>query len=144
MSSSSSSSSSATPRRGIRLRRAAQTRFVANAVDGFRFTVTAHSGHDMPDEIFLYLRRPANPTTGEEADEFASVCSAPDLEEYPVGEPTGTPPFFRAAEIDLVFRSQGEADEAWELIKREVEVLVETLNLNDRLTVEEDVQLGGD
>lgn len=141
---SSSSSSSASPGRGIKLRRAAQTRFVANAVDGFRFTVTAHSAHDMPNEIFLYLRRPLDPRTGDEADEFTSVCSAPDLEEYPVGEPTGTPAFFRSAEIDLVFRSQAEAAEAWELIKREVEVLVRTLNLNDELTVEDDVQFGGD
>lgn len=143
-SSASSTSSSATPRRGIKLRRAAQTRFVANAVDGFRFTVTAHTAVDMPEEIFLYLRRPYNPATAEEADEFTSVCSAPDLEEYPVGEPIGTPAFFRLAEIDLVFRSQAEANDAWELIKREVEVLVNTLNLNDELTVEDDVQIGGD
>lgn len=142
-SSSSSSASSEAPRRGIRLRRAAQERFVANAVDGFRFTVTAHSAFDMPNEIFLYLRRPLDPTTGEEADEFTSVCSVPDLEEYPANGPTGTPPFFRAAEIDLVFRSQTEADEAWAVIQREVEVLVRTLNLTDELAAEADVEIGG-
>lgn len=142
-SSSSSSTSSGTPRRGVRLRREAQTRYVVNAVDGFRFTVTAYDAYDMPNEIFLYLRRPYNPTTGEEADEFTSVCSMPDLEEYPAGAPAGVPPFFRLATIDLVFRSQALADEAWELIKREVEVLVETLRLADQLAVTEDVQIGG-
>ena len=127
----SSSSSSDPGRRGVSLRRAAQTRFVANGVDGFRFTVEAHSPAHMPAEIFLYVRRPLDPRTGEEADEFTSVCSAPDLEEYPATAPTGNPPFFRLATIDLVVRSQHEADEAWAVIRRDVGVLVETLDLGD-------------
>ncbi len=143
MSSSSSSSSSESPRRGVQLLRAAQTRYVANAVDGFRFTVTAHDAFDMPNEIFLYLRRSLNPATGEQADEFSNVCSAPDLEEYPIGEPTSTPAFFRSAEIDLVFRSQSEAEDAWTVLQREVAVLVNTLNINDALAVTDDVQIGG-
>ncbi len=142
-SSSSSSSSSETPVRGIKLRRSAQTRYVANAVDGFRFTVEAHSAYDMPNEIFLYLRRPYDPTTAETADEFSNVCSVPDLEEYPASGPTGTPPFFRESVVDLVFRSMHDADEAWAVIQRDVQVLVDTLNLNDILGVEDDVEIGG-
>lgn len=139
--SSSSEASVESARRTIRLRRAAQTRFVLNAVDGFRFTVTAHSANDMPNEIFLYIRRPADAGSGE-VDEFTCICSAPDLEEYPTEGPTGLPPFFRLAEIDLVFRSQSLADEAWTVIKRDVEVLVHTLNLNDELAVTDDIEIG--
>lgn len=138
-----SSSSSQAQRRGIRLVRETQTRFVTNAVDGFRFTVTASDAYDMPNEIFAYVRRPLNPTLGTEADEFSHVCSVPDLEEYPAAEPTGTPPFFRLSTIDLVFRSQTDAEEAWELIQREVTVLVDTLNRNDVLSTTHDVQIGG-
>lgn len=140
---SSSSSSSTAPRRSVRLRKLAQQRFVTNAVDGFRFVVEAHSAYGMPNEIFLYLRRPYNPTTGEEADEFSNVCSVPDLEEYPVGAPTGLPAFFRDSKIDLVFRSMHEADEAWAVIQHDVQVLVDTLNLNDELAEEIDIEIGG-
>lgn len=142
-SSGSSQSSSLAPGRSITLRRRAQTRFVANAVDGFRFTVEAHSARNMPAEVFLYLRRSADPTTGAAADEFSNVCSAPDLAEYPTGGPTGTPPFFRAATVDLVFRSQAEAEEAWEVLQREVRVLVDTLDKGDALGAAEDVEIEG-
>jgi hypothetical protein len=139
----SSSSSSASSRRGIRLRKSAQTQFVINHVSGFRFTVEAYEAYDMPNEIFLYLRGLLDPTTGEEADVFSNVCSSPDLEEYPAGAPTGVPQFFRLASVDLVFRSVHEADEAWDLIQREVAVLVETLNKSDVLAVAADVEIGG-
>lgn len=142
-SSSSDTPSSEAPRRKVDLTRRAQTRFVSNAVDGFRFTVAAENAVLMPAEVFRYLRRPYNPVTGVEADEFDGVCSLPDLEEMPAGAPTGSPPFFRLAEIDLVFRSMSEADEAWAVIQADVAVLVRTMDLADDLGVAETVEIGG-
>jgi hypothetical protein len=142
-SSSSSLSSSESPRRKVDLTRRAQTRFVANAVDGFRFTVAAENAVLMPAEIFRYIRRPYNPATGAEADEFDGVCSVPDLEELPVGAPTGSPQFFRLAELDLVFRSMTEADEAWDVIRADVGTLVRTLNLADELGAAETTEIDG-
>lgn len=150
MSSSSSSSSngsepssSSDRTRGVTLRKASVSRYTTSKVDGFRFRVEAVDPVDMPADIFLYLRRPLDPATGADADEFSNVCSPADLEEYPVGSPTGTPPFFRAAEVDLVFRSQSQAEEAWESIRAEVAVLVDTLNLMDGLENAEEIRIGG-
>lgn len=137
-----SSQSSETCTRGIRLRRFAQARYVANSVDGFRFKVRAYGACDMPNEIFLYQRKPYDLTTGAEADVFTSVCSPIDIEEYPSGAPDGTPAFFRQAVIDLVFRSQRTADDAWAKIKMDVRNLVAALDYMDELEVTDDVVYG--
>lgn len=139
---SSSQSSAGSFSRGIRLRRFSQTHYVVGSVDGYRFRVVAYGAYDMPNEIFLFRRRTYNPDTAEEADEFTSICSPADLEEYPVDAPTGTPPFFRASEIDLVFRSSSIADDAWDIIKADVESLVRTLGYMDVLDTTEDETYG--
>ena len=139
---SSSSVPIATYTRGIRLKRLIQSRYNANGVDGFRFRVLAYDAYLMPDEIFLFQREPYNLNTGEEADVFTSVCSSVDLQEYPVGAPSGTPAFFRQAEIDLIFRSRAQADDAWDLIKKAVDVLVRSLNTQDEMEESEVVTYG--
>ena len=137
-----SSSEAPTYTRGVKLRRLAQEHFTVNAVTGFRFTVEALDPWLMPDEIFRFERRPWSPAN--EADFFDGVCSPADLEEYPpdAPDPGSASKFFRKKIIDLVFRSQSEADEAWDLIQEEVDVLVSTLNLMDRLTAAETVTIG--
>ena len=138
----SSSSESPPARPAVSLLREAQTRFVSNAIDGFRFTVTAHSNVGMPAEVFLFLRHSADPTTGGESDEFSNVCSAPDLAEYPAHAPTGRPRFFRGPRVDLVFRSVAESEEAWLAIVEDVAGLVRTLRANEALAVADDLRFG--
>ncbi len=141
-SSQSSSAQSEAPKRGVRFRRYAQSRFVINNIDGFRFRVVAYGAFDMPNEIFRYIRRPYNPTTGAEADEFDGVCSSVDLQELPAGAPTGVPPYFRLDEIDVVFRTRAEADEAWSVLQTEFDALLDSLNAQDELGIVEDIVIG--
>jgi len=128
--------------RGVRLRRFAQTRFVANAVDAFRFRVEAFDNYLMPKEIFRYERK-AWPSGGT-VDAFDGVASPVDIEEYPVGEPNAGDviQYFRTHEIDLVLRTQREADEAWRVLREEVDILIETLNLMDDLVLEATATFG--
>jgi hypothetical protein len=140
----SSVSSASSCTRGVKLRRFAQERYVANAVDGFRFQVVAYAECGMPKDIFLYLRKPYDPTTGADRDEFQGVASPSDLEEYPAGAPIvgSQPPWWRSHTVDLVFRSQSLAEEAWTALLEEVGILVDTLDLMDELTVIADVAFG--
>lgn len=143
--SSSSSSSVVSYSRGIRLRRFAQTRYTAGQDDAFRLVVSAYGAYLMPNEIFRFLRKTQDFTTNEPADEFDGVCSPADLEELTANAPEdgAQPPFFRKATVDLVFRSQREANAAWSALQQEVGVLVTTLNRMDTLEADGDYTAGG-
>jgi hypothetical protein len=129
--------------RGIYLRRLVQTRFQTNVIDGFRFRVEAHDANQMPNAIFRYLRRQAD-AKGNTADEFDGVCSPPDLEEFGEGEPVAgaAPSFLRLDYVDLVFRSQSQAEDAWKVIVEDVTSLVDTLNAMDKIVEAQDLKIG--
>jgi len=141
--SSNSSASVASGGRGVYLRRLVQTRFQTNVIDGFRFRVEAHDANLMPKAIFRYLRRQAD-ADGNTVDEFDGVCSPPDLEEFGEGEPVAgaAPPFLRLDYVDVVFRSQSQADDAWKVIVEDVTALVETLNVMDNIVEAQDLKIG--
>jgi hypothetical protein len=145
-SSSSSSSSSENPEndRGIYLQHTGQTRYVAGAVQGYRLTVTAVRGSEMPNEIFRYIMRPTDPTTGATAGFLDGICSPADLEDLPINapRPQDSPQFFRLATVDVVLRSQTEANEFWQDILDDVDMLINTLNLMDDQTPFQLVRLG--
>ena len=128
---------------GVRLKRFAQRRYTINGVDGFRFKVMAYDAYNMPNHIFRYLRKPAQPA-GMEEDVFNGVCSSVDLSEYAQDEPTAgqVPKFFRDHVVDLVFRSVHEADTAWEVIQQSVATLVNTLVFMEDLAEEEEITFG--
>ncbi len=143
-SNSSTSSSAVTANgRGLYLRRLVQERFQTNVIDGFRFKVEAHDANLMPTAVFRYLRRQSD-SEGNTADEFDGVCSPPDLEEFGEGEPVAgaSPPYLRLDYVDLVFRSQSQADEAWAVIVEEVKALVDTLNVMDTIVEAQDLKVG--
>lgn len=129
--------------RGIYLRRLVQERFQTNVIDGFRFRVEAHDNHLMPKAIFRYLRRQSD-ADGGEVDEFDGVCSPPDLEEFGETEPVAgaAPPYLRLDYVDVVFRSQSQADDAWKVIVEEVTSLVDTLNVMDNIVEAQDLKIG--
>lgn len=139
----SSSAAVASAGRGIYLRRLVQERFQTNVIDGFRFRVEAHDPSLMPKAIFRYLRRQAD-SEGGEADEFDGVCSPPDLEEFGEGEPVAgaAPPYLRLDYVDVVFRSQSQAEDAWKVIVEEVTSLVDTLNAMDTVVEAQDLKIG--
>ena len=107
-----------------------QKRFVINATDGFRLKVEAKNPCLMEAEIFRYYRYPAAQIYGGKIlDEFTGVCSWADMVELPKDAPIpGTSPAaFRLSYFDVVVRTQALAYEVWELVKKDVDHLVQTM-----------------
>lgn len=143
-SSSSSSVGSPTTGRGIYLKRFTQTTVNNSLISGFRFKVVAHDGNEMTNSIFRYQREALNARDGTYRLVFDGVCSPPDIEEFAENEPAvGVfPEFCRLDYVDLVFRSQAVAEEAWTILVEEVANLVVTLNKMDEVREEADVKIG--
>lgn len=145
-SSSSVSSSIGNPEysRGIWLRKLEQSLYSSNRIQGFRFKVVAYGGNEMPNFIFRYTREALNVREGTYRLAFDGVCSPVDLEEYPESEPiVGVfPEFCRLDYVDLVFRSQSIAEEAWNIMVEEVGNLVYTLNIMEETVPAQDLKLG--
>lgn len=129
---------------GIYLQREVQERFQVNVIDGFRWKVTAVGAAGMTDHIFRYIRRPLDVAAGTTVDEFDGVCSPPDLEEFGENNPVPDvePKFLRLNYVDLVFRSQHEADEAWTALVEDVTSLVETLKVMERTVPAQTLKVG--
>ena len=145
-SSSSSGSSESTPssKHGIKLKKFTQTSYVVNNVDGFRMKIEANSANNMSNAIFRYIRGSFNSNSGTYQEDFDGVCSPSDLEEFPEDAPAGTsnPAWFRKSYVDLVFRSQTTAEEAWDRIVKDVTILVKTLDTMDNISQEKIVSIG--
>jgi hypothetical protein len=143
---SSSSSSIGDPvyGRGIWLRRLVQTKYVSNTIDGFRFKVVTYGANLMPETIFRYAREALNAREGGYRLAFDGVCSPSDIEEFPEEAPlVGVyPEFCRLNYVDLVFRSQAEAEETWTALLEEVGHLVNTLNVMDDIQPQADLSIG--
>lgn len=142
--SSTSSSQGQPDGHGIRLKKYVQTKYVVNNVDGFRMKIDAYDANNMSAAIFRYLRAPFSAATGTYSDEFDGVCSPSDMEEFPENSPTANsnPAWFRKDSVDLVFRSQTTANETWDKIVSDVNVLVNTLDIMDIIQPEITVSIG--
>lgn len=93
-----------------------------------RVTVTRWSNID--PNIFMFRAHTNDPESGEPYASFECVASPVDLEEYPVGEPLSgenAHPYFRLAEVDLLFRNEELLNETWEAIKQDRDELVRTI-----------------
>jgi len=144
--SSSSFSSSDTPsdKHGIKLKRYVQAKYVINNIDGFRMKVEALDANGMSNAIFRYLRGPLSASTGSYQDDFDGICSPSDLEEFyeNAPQPGANPAWFRKSYVDLVFRSQATANEAWEMMLSDVKILVKTMDTMEDIQPEITVSIG--
>ena len=140
----SSSSQTQSDKHGVRIKRFVQQKFEINNVDGYRMKIIAYDGNKMSNSVFRYIRGPFSQTAGAYFEEFDGVCSPADLEEFPEDTPTqnSNPAWFRKDYIDLVFRSQTTADEAWNMIVKDLTVLVSSLNLMENIVAEKIVDIG--
>jgi len=131
--------------RYIKLVKEAQGTYVSGRTQGYRIVVNATESSGIPKEIFVFQRKPgsgADPAVPY-LDEFTNIASPADLEEYPVGAPIDpNAPFFRMATVDLVFRSEELAADAWAGILSDAAGLVEALNYMDNLSQVEEVIIG--
>jgi hypothetical protein len=99
---------------------------------------------DMPKDVFVYRRHPADPYSGVIFDELCTVASVVDLSEYPVGDPDPNKafPFFRKDFVEVDVRSMKEFDEIWTRIVELTCQLAETLDRADILVVDDEAVCG--
>ncbi len=98
---------------------------------------------DMPKEIFLWRRNLYDPTSGEQHDEFVTVCGVYDLVTYPANEPLegSSPAFFRRATGIIKAPSMVTADEALQEAKDMISLLARLVDLASQLEVVQTVWL---
>ena len=122
---------------GITLTKSGMAIYVVGRTQGYRFTVQASEAHDgIPNEIFVYI---VNTTLG---DSFVNIASPGDILEIPVGAPLPGGQFYRTSSVDLVFGSLDLANSAWEVMKTDVNELVQTLTYFQNMTVQEVITIG--
>ncbi len=127
-------------------------RFAATNVDyqftgAYRLRVEASDplSTGVDPNVFLYLRRPPNPTTGLYQDDVIGTASPADLAEYPIGQPSGstTYPIFRLSWFEVDVRSPILGAQLWEDTKARITNLLEGLDaLEDHLTFVEETWVG--
>ena len=88
--------------------------------------VTAEADGSMPAEIFVYhAGMPGQP----DQDRFECVASVQQLSEIPLGRPATSDvlaiPYYRRAVMEVWCRTAAQAEEAWESLQTELDVLVE-------------------
>ena len=106
--------------------------------------VEALDANGMSNSIFRYLRGPLSASIGSYQDDFDGICSPSDLEEFyeNTPEPGANPAWFRKSYVDLVFRSQATANEAWEMMLSDVKILIKTLDTMEAIQPEITVSIG--
>lgn len=134
MSDSSSSSISCGPNVHITVTPRFQTDYVVGEHVGFRLRIDADMACGMDKNCFRYYQKPLN-LQGQIESVLSGVCSWPDMEELPVGEPEGdtSPAGFRLDYIDIVVDSETIANEIWTLIKAQVTELAQTIKDGETL-----------
>lgn len=131
--------------RYIKLNKSDMTVYVAGRTEGYRYQVVVEEVIDMPAEVFVYQRKYNFGDVTAFSDVFSNIASPADLEELPIGAPDPSQPnrpFFRLSAVDLIFRSACLADDAYRVLKIELENLVRTLNYMDTLALAETIEIG--
>ncbi len=117
-------------------------------LQGYKLTAAA-VGTGMPSEVFVCQHRvpsATDPTYNELPDKFISLADPVDLEHYPAGAPDleSQIPFYRVAEISLIFRSAQELEETKVLLDEDVNQLLHSLQRMGQATIAEEVVYGQD
>lgn len=109
-----------------------------------RLRVVVTDAVNMDPNIFVYLRSPVSPHTGETSDIFQTVASPYDMEVYPINDPDThtTYPFYRTGMLELDFPSVTLADAAWTKIIALVQVLINGSKKLDTLSLISEVTVG--
>ena len=134
------------PDRGIRITWAS-SRYVLGRHDGIRIRIDVNEVCEvLDDRLFAYRMLPINPQTGSMAGHFSHVCSPTDLHEFPADAPIAgqEPAWFRLSYVDVLVRSQAEADNFLDAVKEDIQRLKTTLDTIDTLEATVDELYGTD
>jgi hypothetical protein len=90
----------------------ATSNYTLGRIDAIRVRIESVCAEGMPTKIFAYRMLPKNPATGASRGYFSHICSPVDLEDYPEDAPipTHVPKWFRLGYVDVLLRSEIEAE----------------------------------
>lgn len=112
---------------GLELTRALSVYNVTGRPHGYRMLVSVSDYWNMDPNIFVLARDAGLETGDEPVYVFSHVASPTDMEEYPAWTDGAEAGYVRAAEIDLVFRSESELNDTWNCLVSDQRELVRTL-----------------
>jgi len=123
-----------------------QEDFVINYHRGYRLVVRASNPCNMEKEIFRYTVVRTDPQTGEHEYELSGVCTWADMEQYPKYEPDqeADPQVVRLDYVDIVLDTEDIALEAWDVLKSEIDRLVNTIAAGETLSIGEELEFSGE
>lgn len=106
-----------------------------NVIDGVRLRIEAVDAVGMPTKVFAYQSLPMRPATNESVAAFDHVCSPPDLADYPEDAPLpgSRPDWLRTNFVDLLLRSNHEAQAVLQQVIADVAALKFSLDATDKL-----------
>jgi len=118
--------------RRIRLVRyeAARVNFTYLSAYRMRVEVVEVEGEDIDPYIFIYKKGVVNPYSNSACtDEFQAVIGPSQYATIPAGEPDPNKswPYYRLNYFEVDFMSEAQAMRVWEVVKREVCILVEAM-----------------
>ena len=92
--------------RRVKLTISTQTLYTKNVTQNYRVTVVASNANLMPNEIFLFSRKPGG------VDIFKGVCTPSQLQFLPIDNPDTNvdPTFFRKSSIDWSLEDSAAAE----------------------------------
>jgi hypothetical protein len=128
----------------LKIRRTSMTPIRKGIIQGFSFKLEVLEAIGLPKEIFVFLRIPAPNLLDEPSDQFQSIASPSDIQQYPATAPYPDTnyPFFRLSEATFNFRSESIADDAWRCMQADFDALVTATEESAELSVEEVVEYG--
>ena len=111
-----------------------------------RLRIVVTDAVNIDPNIFVYLRSPINPHTGETSDILQTIASPYDMEVYPVDDPDSETsyPFYRTSTLELDFPSVTLADAAWTKIIGLTQVLITASKKLDTLSLITEMTIGDD
>lgn len=120
---------------GIELTKELNTYNVVGRPQAWRMKITVTDYFNVDPNIFMFMRTGIDALTGEPQAAFQCVASPTDMEETPAGIPaepeegsSDSPVlFFRLPEVDLISRNQAILEETWNLIVKDRDELIRTL-----------------
>lgn len=112
---------------GVELTRETSVYAVTGRPHGYRMRIYVSNYWNMDPNIFVLTREAGLETSDEPVYVFSHVASPADMEEYPAWTDGTDASTVRAAEIDLVFRSENDLNDAWTCLVSDQNELVRTL-----------------
>lgn len=96
-------------------------------------------GDGFDQHIFIYQKRPVSPYSGLGCDTFCAIAGPSQFSTIPAVEadPQKSYPYYRLNYVELDFISRKEALQAWEVIQKEVAILVEAMGKLAQLAIVE-------